>query len=78
MPISHDSLKEELIHCSAACYLATLRRLGQFGVPKDLEVSVSVLSAAYDTLCTDRIKAAVQQDLSHYRKKMFGGYQYVE
>ena len=74
----HDGLKEELIYYRAACYLATLRRLGQVGVQKDLGISVSVLSAAYDTLSTEKLKAAVQQDLSHYRKKTFGGYQYVE
>lgn len=74
----HDGQKEEMIYFSAACYLATLRRLGQFGVPKDLWISVTILSAAYDTLCTGRIKAAVQQELAHYRKKTFGGYQYVE
>ena len=82
--VESDSFKsefweEQVFYCEAVVNVATFYQTGLPGrASKNLEHSVKLLKGAITRVSNSEIKEALQEELSKYRPKLFGGYTYRE
>lgn len=69
---------EEMVMAKGYMYLSIYHRTGIAGVSKDLGAAYSLLSAVAEEISGDMAWNVIQGELSHYKRKLFGGYQYIE
>ena len=69
---------EEGIFVDALNNLATIYRVGLPGAtPQNLTAAVDVLTLATRSVRNEDMGRLLNVELSHYKKKLFGGYKYV-
>ena len=69
--------KEECVYTSAALTFSNLLRHG-LGAPINLDAAYNVLSATLCSLKDSDCIEILKTELSHYQKKLFGGYKYID
>mgnify|MGYP003297377559 CR=1 FL=1 len=69
---AQKSALEENAYRTAAIQLSRINKL-----VGDLETAVSILTFMSNAVRRDNNKQAISEELSHYQKKLFGGYKYV-
>lgn len=70
---------DELIYAQAFLYMSIMYRVGLPGLVKqDLEYAMEILSAGIRVIKDADYRRRLVDELSKYRKKLFGGYKYVE
>ena len=70
--------EEQVFLCEAAVNMAAFYQTGLDGrAAKDLSRSVDILKSAIDRVSHPQCKSALQEELSKYRPRFFGGYTYV-
>lgn len=79
LEISSTSESEQRIFVYGIQFLANLYRTG---LPErltiDINKSASLLYDAFTSLTDEQLKAQLQKEIDHYRKKLFGGYRYIQ
>lgn len=69
---------EEMVFAKGYMFLSIYYRTGLAGVPRDINMAHSILSMVSDEVTGEMAWNVIQGELEHYRRKLFGGYQYVE
>lgn len=70
--------EEEVILASGYIMLSTLYRIGVSSVPSDVDRAHDILYRILEYAKGDMAIELIQEELRHYKKKMFGGYRYEE
>lgn len=77
--ISSALHNEQRLFVHGIQFLASLYRIG---IPEkisiDIDKSALLLFNAFAALNDDSLREQLQKDINHYRRKLFGGYKYVE
>lgn len=69
---------EEMVLAKGYMFLSMYYRTGLVGVTRDMNKAYSILSMVSDEVTGDMAWNVIQVELSHYKRKLFGGYQYIE
>ncbi|MEZ3461381.1 MAG: hypothetical protein K1W23_04250 [Lachnospiraceae bacterium] len=69
---------EELVFAKGYMFLSIYYRTGLAGIFRNMNRAYSILSIVSDKVTGDMAWNVIQGELSHYRRKLFGGYQYIE
>ena len=74
--LEKDALEESL-YAAGLHNLSNIYRIGLPGtVQQNLDSAVSILNMAISVIRDAEFRKILQDELSHYKKKLFGGYQY--
>lgn len=69
---------EELVFAKGYLFLSIYHQTGLAGVSRDMNRAYSILSIVSDEVTGDMAWNVIQGELSHYKRKLFGGYRYIE
>lgn len=69
---------EEMILSEGYIALSLFYRIGIAGVERDIDRAYSLLSMVADKIKGKMADEFIQEELSHYKKKLFGGYKYIK
>lgn len=76
--VGRASMDEQLTFANASIVLSRFYRDGSVVGQKDYDEAVNILLMAKQIFAANsNITSALQKELSHYQKKLFGGYNYV-
>lgn len=73
LPSAHDSVDEEILERGTLYFALYLRML-----ERKTDAAYELINRALDVIDDEQVRAILLDELTHYKKKLFGGYKYVD
>jgi tetratricopeptide (TPR) repeat protein len=73
-----SGVTEEIALVMGYLFLAIILRTGEGGIHIDVNKAYMVTSNVYPSVQTVEARRMLSDELAHYQKKVFGGYQYID